>query len=744
MKLIAFYIAVGGILGFNLSGFSQDFSNYQPLKQSGRFPQEFTKRSSEKFEEQLKQVDGKKRYERKAQEKFYLESNFVIDEMLHSGKILFNDPVTSYLNEVADKLLENDPALRKQIQFYTVRSSVVNAFATQNGLIFVTMGLLAQLENEAQLAYILSHEIMHYKLTHGINSAVNKEALRRGKKDYGKLSWDERLEAKSMFSKEQELESDIEGLKLFLSTNYGAQYILNTFDVLQYSYLPYNEVRLDHNFLGSEKLVFPDSYYLSEITAISEPDKLDKRFESTTHPNIGKRREVIAQELQKRKYRNGDAYLVSENTFERVRNISRFEILPLYVSNSEFEKALYHSFLLLQEFSDSEYVKVEAVKSLFMLTLYANQRKFSAVHTQHSKVEGESQQLYHVFHKMNAEELNVAALHFVDRALNQHPDNTELQRFRRLLTQELAFEHYTTKQKLVDVIEADEPKVKAVIESKEGPAELEVNDKYSKIRDKNRESLNSENAYLANVLREFMESSWFSPIVNDALENPRPEPFEPTFKQRKAYERYILKNGRKLGIDKVAIVNTMYQKIDDRKKNKVQYLAAEEAHTNYNKTLVEIGSKAGLQVEVIGGRAYKNDEADKLADQFQLQQWLTQRSQFGELVDIDYINIDSVQVSSLVAKYGTKYFAWTGRINYAERDQYLLYRVLGSIVVPYSAPLLLPGAFTPNHETMEIMLVFDITDGRLLMSHTDVFSAKDTKHLIRSHLYDQFYQMKRK
>jgi len=72
-----------------------------------------------------------------------------------SGRVLFGDPVSEYVNTVADKLLENEPELRSKLRFYCLKSNVTNAFATNQGMIFVTLGLIAQLENEAQLAQVL-------------------------------------------------------------------------------------------------------------------------------------------------------------------------------------------------------------------------------------------------------------------------------------------------------------------------------------------------------------------------------------------------------------------------------------------------------------------------------------------------------------------------------------------------------------------------------------------------------------
>jgi predicted Zn-dependent protease len=43
----------------------------------------------------------------------------------------------------------------------TVKDPNLNAFTFGGGLVYVHAGLLARLENEAQLAMILAHEIAH-------------------------------------------------------------------------------------------------------------------------------------------------------------------------------------------------------------------------------------------------------------------------------------------------------------------------------------------------------------------------------------------------------------------------------------------------------------------------------------------------------------------------------------------------------------------------------------------------------
>src|SRR5207244_395643 len=64
---------------------------------------------------------------------------------------------------------------------YAVMSDpTLNAFAMPNGRIYVHSGLLARLDNEAQLAMILGHEMTHVTDRHALrfnNDAQNKQIL---------------------------------------------------------------------------------------------------------------------------------------------------------------------------------------------------------------------------------------------------------------------------------------------------------------------------------------------------------------------------------------------------------------------------------------------------------------------------------------------------------------------------------------------------------------------------------------
>ena len=80
---------------------------------------------------------------------------------------LINDPmIVNYINEIGQKVVSALPPQPFEYHFYVIKNDDYNAFATPAGHVFVNSGLLEAMENEEELAGILSHEIAHVVCRH--------------------------------------------------------------------------------------------------------------------------------------------------------------------------------------------------------------------------------------------------------------------------------------------------------------------------------------------------------------------------------------------------------------------------------------------------------------------------------------------------------------------------------------------------------------------------------------------------
>ena len=98
---------------------------------------------------------------------------------------VYDDPqLAAYVTRLGEELLavshlrrEDTPAEMKNtpFTFRVLDSPVVNAFALPGGFVYITRGILAHLDNEAQLAVVLGHEIGHVVGRHGSKRAASQQ-----------------------------------------------------------------------------------------------------------------------------------------------------------------------------------------------------------------------------------------------------------------------------------------------------------------------------------------------------------------------------------------------------------------------------------------------------------------------------------------------------------------------------------------------------------------------------------------
>ena len=83
--------------------------------------------------------------------------------------VLTNARLQAYVQAVGERLAPHSPRAQLPYRFTVLDSPQVNAFALPGADIYVTRGLLAYLNSEAQLAAILSHELGHVGARHAVH-----------------------------------------------------------------------------------------------------------------------------------------------------------------------------------------------------------------------------------------------------------------------------------------------------------------------------------------------------------------------------------------------------------------------------------------------------------------------------------------------------------------------------------------------------------------------------------------------
>ncbi|HMB41515.1 MAG TPA: M48 family metalloprotease [Balneolaceae bacterium] len=170
-----------------------------------------------------------------------------VDSEIVSQFGLYDDPeVSEYFSEISAVILENSHMRREdtpekfrntEFTFRVLDSPVVNAFALPGGFVYVTRGLMAHLNNEAQLAVVIGHEIGHVAARHasqrGLQQAIGQAVVVGGAiigQEFLGVSGESILNLSGQaaqliflsYSRDHERESDRLGVEYAAMTGYDA------------------------------------------------------------------------------------------------------------------------------------------------------------------------------------------------------------------------------------------------------------------------------------------------------------------------------------------------------------------------------------------------------------------------------------------------------------------------------------------------------------------------------------------
>jgi len=108
------------------------------------------------------------------EEEIVIGQSVALEAFSRFGGEYRNESLTQYLNLVGKTIAEVSDRPNLTYHFAILNSQEQNAFAAPGGYIFVTIGLLKALKNEAELAGVLAHEVAHVTQKHML------ETIRRG------------------------------------------------------------------------------------------------------------------------------------------------------------------------------------------------------------------------------------------------------------------------------------------------------------------------------------------------------------------------------------------------------------------------------------------------------------------------------------------------------------------------------------------------------------------------------------
>lgn len=706
-----------------------DFNNFTTLQSSGKIPSDFSNLAREKVANDDRRNDN---LSAKSDEVFKQNIHYSLDQIIHSGLCVYGDPVSAYIDQVAKKLLKDDKKLYSQLRFYTLKSNVSNAFSTHQGVIIFTTGLISQFANETQLAYVLAHEIIHYKEQHVVQTFEWKLQNKYNKDNLNQFN---------NYSKEKEFEADSKAVDLCLRAGYSATEIYNSFDVLMFCHLPFDEIKFSSDYFNTPLFYVPEKEFAAEVF----PIKIDEAYDdaNSTHPNVEKRKEIIRPSLEEN-FGQGSAFLESADDFYTIRNYARFESVRTSIMDMDLSKALYQIFLLEKEFPKN-YTLARWKAHVWQGMLNAKLNGYwTDVTVSKRNLEGESAVLHQYIKKLDKYAVAAHALRAVTDALADFPESEELEKIRISLMKiiaassnwswsrysEITFEEaFAPKPDVTDSVSAATDTI--VVETVNEPVS-----KYDRIKGTGA-GKSGTSAAAANDSTKYYFYGISDLITNKSFLDEF-KVYQKEYEDRHA-ERYNKKKKRKTSPvigERLIVVEptTSYYKGRGH-----DFEKTDEYQGKLIDALNSVAQKENVKLFDYSTVSLNHGGTDMFNQRNTMMSYLRQYAGMRE--SDHFIPVDYELVQNIQQKCGTSkvLFSWTEYQTYPKRA---ITSLIPGIIVPPVFPAMLLGSFSRYKSCLVSFIVIDMEQGTVDFSRTNRMDSAGGKLILKSEVYNLFHSRK--
>ncbi|MDD6185208.1 MAG: M48 family metalloprotease [Bacteroidales bacterium] len=693
MKRITFII----IAFFALTTFAQpqlSVNNYAPIESQGSFP-----------------ADLKKAANTPKSDKEY--SPFLVS-MLNQGRILYGTEMNQYLDNIKEKLLVNYPQLQQEVHVYILQSTIVNAYSLPSGTVLVTMGMLAQVTNEAELAFVLAHEIAHYSERH--SKADNSKS-----KDKDAVS---RYMRHHQFSREQEFAADRVGLLTYYKDSpYSYDILDGLFDVLLYADLPFDEIPFQRSEVEAGFYQFPDNYFLKTVANI--PDRSNMIDTLLTHPNVEKRRTLANGLVSKFSNEGRKRFVQPEDQFTRLRNVARFACIDRFLINHDYDKAIYNIHVMEQHFPDNAYLCRAKATAYYGAAKHKGSGQTSSYMEPYRDVEGEQQQVNYFLSKMNRNEYAVLALRNAWTALQAAPSDEYLQNIAKDLINDIFVKN---KMRFVDFCDYPQGTTLEEIAKTGGDTTrpATTNSKYDRIK---QQSVNAKvlpdpkfktvNYMLADIHSDSLFKAW----VNDAVVN--------------AEMQAVLESvsDAKIGNEKSVLVATPIYHIYDNYHH-VKSSSADKRNAEHLQKLMCRALKGQKITPVTLSMDFSKPETEKYNNYVKMRQWNEDFTNAGGL-DMRYHT--SEYLDDIASELGSRKLCFVHVTDAPGRSFFGNKISLPWLapIFPYSLPVVAAVLSLRQHDVDVNFRVIDVVDGKTEVSSHYSKSEVMRKAYVNGYVYQK-------
>lgn len=311
--------------------------------------------------------------------KMYKEFGTEFENQVKNKDFVFKSEFDIVIKSLVERLRKNNPKVPRDLKILIAKDNTPNAYCLADGTFVINMGLYNWMDNEAQLAGVISHELGHKIEEHTLKSVLNiveqnkidkstvqniKETTDRRSQGRNEKAFDilkNRIYKKSIEKRQLEMQADSLGYVIFKNSDFKKSEFVNGLQKIQtFDTISPRELKIEtyKKLFDLPKQAFKEKWMKKEDFSLYNynfyKEKLNKDSVAS-HPEMVHRIERLKKVFPELNTsadteKPSDAYLA-------LKKMARMEILPNYFHSEDYGLGIYVAMQFLQDGEEEKYYK---------------------------------------------------------------------------------------------------------------------------------------------------------------------------------------------------------------------------------------------------------------------------------------------------------------------------------------------------------------------------------------------------
>jgi len=309
----------------------------------------------------------------------YKEFGTNFEKQVKNKDFIFKSEFEASIQSMIQRLKKNNPKIPQDLKILIAKDNTPNAYCLADGTFVINMGLYSWLNNEEQIAAVISHELGHKIEEHSLKTFLkiieqdkqDKIVVENIKSTTTSRSQIQNQKAFDIFKntvykkgverRQSEMQADSLGYVIFRNSDFKKAEFVNALQRLQdFDTISPRELKVEtyKKLFNLPKQAFNEKWMKKEDFSLYNynfyKEKLNKDS-LASHPEVSRRIEML-----KRTFAELKTPAASEkptDLFVALQKTARMEILPNYFHSEDYGLGIYAAMQFLQDEEEEKYYK---------------------------------------------------------------------------------------------------------------------------------------------------------------------------------------------------------------------------------------------------------------------------------------------------------------------------------------------------------------------------------------------------